>query len=82
MAKTDRSWEILQDMNRKLDQHAEALATLIAESKHAKELAAELRERAHDVEKRISAVRLTMARWAGIGAGVVGLVEIFAHVVK
>ena len=84
MSKTDRTWEreMLQELNKKLDQHAESLATLIAESKHAKELTAELREKAQHLEAKVSNVKVTMARWAGIAAGIVGVSEAFFHLVK
>ena len=82
MPKTDRTWDLLQAIDRKLDTHSEALATLRVESSHAKELVAEMRAKGDEIEKRVDKVKLTIARWGGVAAALVGVSEFFFHLVK
>ena len=82
MAKTDRTWDLLQEMNRKLDTHGETLAGLRADAKHAEDDIAEAKALAKSAKGDIGKLKITMARWGGIAAGILGVLEVFHRLVK
>lgn len=82
MAKPDRTWELLQQMNAKLDVHGETLATLKAEAKFAKESVEDAEKIAKSAKAEIGKLKVTMARWGGVAAGVLGVVELLHRLVK
>ena len=77
MAKVDRTWELLQEMNRKLDLHGEALAGLRSDAKHAEADIEEAKAMAKSALGKVGKVNITIAKWGGaVAASLVGL-ELF-----
>ena len=77
MPKTDRTWDLLQAIDKKLDAHSEDLATLKAEARFAKEAVGDAEKLAKSAKAEVGKLKLTLARWGGaVAASLVGL-ELF-----
>ena len=82
MPKTDRTWELLQDMNKKLDLHGERLAQLSEKSLHIDGALQEARDLAHEAKGDAARIKLTMAKWSGGMAAILAGFEIMHRLVR